>query len=254
MEDAAHVARREHDARGARDARTLVQLEGLVEVVVADAQRFAQRHRVFHCHARALRQVLQRRVCGVAEQRRAAVAPHRDRLAVRGGPARPVLGEVDELARLRANAFEVTLHLLKAAFAHVPLFAVAAVKRDDDVVLLAAAQRVVQKVAVRADPDARRVSLQILRELRPIRDRAIHHMARDPRLVAHVLAPHRRLHALRADQRHAAVPAAFGVEHADSGVVLLDALHLRRRGHLNATRRLAPSRSELCTSARWITA
>ena len=59
-------------------------------------------------------------------------------------------------------------------------------------------------------------------------------MARDPRLVAHKLAPHGRLHAVGTDQRNAAVLAALGIEHGHASVVLLDALHPGRGGHLDA--------------------
>ena len=59
--------------------------EGAAEIVVVHAQRFAERHRVFERHAGALRQVLQRRMRGVAEQRGEAERPLADRLAVGGG-------------------------------------------------------------------------------------------------------------------------------------------------------------------------
>src|SRR5664279_5174446 len=49
--DAPHFARREHNPRGARDARLLVEPEGGIEVVLAMADRLGQRHRVFDRHA-----------------------------------------------------------------------------------------------------------------------------------------------------------------------------------------------------------
>src|SRR4029078_11964952 len=102
-----------------------------------------------------------------------ADGPPADRLAVGVGPALPVLRQVDQLARLRADAFEVALHLRAAAFAHAPLFALAAGEGDDPVVLLAAAQRVVHEVAVRADPDAGGVPLQIGRKVLLFDHRAV---------------------------------------------------------------------------------
>ena len=113
--------------------------EGAAEVTVVHPQRLAQGDAVFHRHARALREILQRRVSGIAEERGAAVGPLPDRLAVGSGPALPALGQIDQLASARADAFEVALHLLAAAFAHAPLLLLTAVERDDHVVLLAAA-------------------------------------------------------------------------------------------------------------------
>ena len=87
-------------ARCARRASAGSASKAVAEVVVVHAQRLAERDRVFQRHAGALGQVLQRRVRGVAEQRGAAEGPLADRLAVGGGPALPVLRQVDQLARL----------------------------------------------------------------------------------------------------------------------------------------------------------
>src|SRR5207344_2927515 len=102
--------------------------------------------------------------------------PLPDRLAIGGGPALPVLRKIDELACPRADALEVPLHFLAAALAHAPLFLLAAVEGDDDVVLLAATQRVVHEVAVRTDPDARGVPLQVGREVLLVDHRAVNHV------------------------------------------------------------------------------
>ena len=75
-------------------------------------------------------------------------------------------------------------------------------------------------------------------KVRPVDDRAVDHMARDSRLVADVLSAHRRLHAVGADQRDAAVTVASRVEDRHAGVVLLDALDLRGGCDLDAVARL----------------
>ena len=68
--------------------------------------------------------------------------------------------------------------------------------------------------------------------------RAVHDVTRHARFVAHVLAAHRRLHAVGADQRDAAVDVALAVVHRDALFVLVDALHRRRGQHLDAVGRL----------------
>ena len=114
----------------------------------------AERHRVLERHAGALRQVLQQRMGGVAEQRRAAVRPA-SRSASRSAVAQrfQLFGRS---SRRRARApmpskYDSTSSRLPSLTLQVS--GVAAVEGDDDVVLVAAAQRVVNEVAVRADPD-----------------------------------------------------------------------------------------------------
>src|SRR5205085_1429506 len=121
---------------------------------------------------------------GVAEQRDRALAPALDRLAVGGGPALPALRQLEELARPPADAFEVGEDLLAAAFAHTPGLGVAAVEGDDDVVLLAAAQRIVDEVAVRPGPDRGGVPRQVGGKLGGIDDGAVDDVARHAHRVA----------------------------------------------------------------------
>jgi hypothetical protein len=129
---------------------------------------------------------------GVAEQRCAAVGPMADRLTVGGGPSLPVLRQVDQLARFRADALEVALDFVAAALAHAPLFLLAAVEGDDDVVLLAATQRIVHGVAVWADPDTRGIPLEVFRQILLLDHRAVDHVACHARFVADVLPAYRR--------------------------------------------------------------
>ena len=174
----------------------------------------------------------------VTQQRDAAVVPLRDRLTVGRGPAFPVLGQVDQLARPGADAFEVALHFFAAAFAHAPLFDFTAVEGHDHVVLLTATQRVVHQMAIRADPDRGGVPLQIGRKVLSVDHRAVNHMPRHARRVTDILAAHRRLHAIGADQRDASVLPASGVDHRDALVVLLDALNLGRSREFDPARGL----------------
>ena len=110
---------------------------------------------------------------GVAEQRRAAFAPALDRIAVGGRPALPRGRLVEQLPRPVADLGEVRHDLVARAFAHAPFLRLPAVEGDDDVVLLATAQRVVDEVAIRADPDRRRVPAQVGGHLGVRDDRAV---------------------------------------------------------------------------------
>src|SRR6476646_951664 len=122
----AHLACHEDDARGAGDARPLVQRERRIDVVAGCGEGAAERHRVLERHARALGKVLQERMGGIAEQRRAAVRPGRDRLAIGGGPAFPALRQIEQAARARADAVEVGQHFVAAALADAPGLGIAA--------------------------------------------------------------------------------------------------------------------------------
>jgi len=63
-------------------------------------------------------------------------------LAVRGRPAAPALRQVEEPARAWTDALEVREHLVAASIGDAPFLRVAAMEGDDDVVLIAAAQRI----------------------------------------------------------------------------------------------------------------
>ena len=109
------------------------------------------------------------------------------------------------MAGARADAVKVALYFIAAAFADAPLFLFATVECDDHVVLFPAAQRVVHKVAVRADPDTGRIPAQVDGEVLSLDDGAVDHMSRDPSLVADVLPAHRGLDAVGPYERNATV-------------------------------------------------
>ena len=196
---APHLAHRQHHARGAGDARRLIHLERGRHVEAAGLHRLAERDRVFQRHAGALREVLHHRMRRVTQQRGRAVAPARDRVAVGRAPSAPRGRPVEQLARARMHALEVRQHFVLAAVAHAPLLLLAAVEGDDQVVLLAVAQRVVHQVAVRAGPDHRCVPAQVGRHVGRRHHRAVHHMARHARRIAQQRGAHHRLHAVAAD-------------------------------------------------------
>src|SRR6478735_3428235 len=79
-----------------------------------------------------------------------SAAPLGDRIAIGGAPAAPRGRPFQQLPRARMDALEVRHHLFLAAVAHAPFFLVAAVEGDDEVVLLAVAQGVMNQVAIRA--------------------------------------------------------------------------------------------------------
>ena len=81
----AHFACRQYHTRSSRNARLLVHAEGCVEIAAGAFKRRGQRRRILDRHAGALRQVLQHRVRGVAQQRQPVLGPGLDRVAVGGG-------------------------------------------------------------------------------------------------------------------------------------------------------------------------
>ncbi len=73
--------------RGAEIARTLIGAERRGEIAVVDVDKLGERDGILDRHAGALRQRLQGRMRGVAQQRDAALAPMPDRVAVGDRPA-----------------------------------------------------------------------------------------------------------------------------------------------------------------------
>src|SRR5215813_12845711 len=99
------------------------------------------------------------------------------------------------------------------------------VEHGDQVVNLAAAQRVVDEVGARTSPQDHIRAPEILRHLLAREHRAISDVARYQRLaVADHLVAHLRPHAVAADERTASDALARLQDHADAGVVLLEIL------------------------------
>ncbi|MDT4846382.1 hypothetical protein FQZ97_804000 [compost metagenome] len=164
----------------------------------------------------------------VAQQRGRAVAPALDGVAVGGAPAAPRGRAVEQLARAHVHALEVRQHLFFAAVGDAPFFGIAAVEGDDQVVLLAVAQRVVHQVAVRAGPDHGRVPLQVGGHVGRGHDSAVDHVARHARRVADELGAHHRLHAVAADDGVGLETAAVARDGRDAVRADVDRLDLRR--------------------------
>ena len=129
-------------------------------------------------------------------------------------------------ARARADAGEVRQHLLARALTDAPFLLLAAVEGHHQVVLFAAAQRVMHQMAVRPDPDGGGVPAQVGRHLVLGHHRAVHHMAGHPMGVAHHLLAHHRTHAIGADHRRTFVGAALGVGNARAVGINLHLLDL----------------------------
>jgi len=111
-----------------------------------------QAHRVLHRLAGALREILQHRMCSVAEQRDAAVHPAFDRIAVAQHPQPPVLAVLDDLLRARMHMAEALHDFLVAdRFAGDRLRRIVVIG-DDEVEHLPARQRVMHDVALRPGP------------------------------------------------------------------------------------------------------
>ena len=175
---------------------------------------------------------------GVAEDGGAAKHPGVDRLAVGRGPALPALGQFDELTRLRTDALKVALNLRLRTIGNTPLFRISAVKGYDHVVLLTTAQGVVHQVALRACPEARRVPLEVIREVVLIDDCTVYNMPGNARGIVYILGAHYRLSAVGANERLAGPTVSVLVNHCDglSRFILLDLFYagVCKEGHLPA--------------------
>ena len=96
--------------RGARKTlRAIVlQRDGVVLIL---RQHVRQAHRVFHRLAGALREILQHRMRGIAEQRDTAVDPALDGIAVAQHPEPPVLAVTNDLPRTFMDVPKTLHHL-----------------------------------------------------------------------------------------------------------------------------------------------
>jgi hypothetical protein len=149
--DAAHLARRQHDARRAGHARALVQRSARGQSCRSAGPRPASRRLPAPCRRPG------RTACVGWAASPSSVA--RPKLHWPMGSRSAVAQRFQLLGR------SISWRALgqipgsssappRAAFGDAPLLLLAAVEGDDHVVLLAAAQRVVHQVAVGADPDA----------------------------------------------------------------------------------------------------
>ena len=155
------------------------------------------------------------------------------------------------------DALEVRQHLFLAAVGHAPLLLLAAVEGHDQVVLLAAAQRVVDQVAVGAGPDDRRVPAQVLGHVgASARPRGRRRGPRRARASPTQLRAHHRLDAVAADERRR--PRWRAAVAGDRGhAVLADAPGARPCAEVckRITRMLLHRLVDApCRSARWLTA
>ena len=126
------------------------------------------------------------------------------------------------------NAFKVGEHLFFTAVAHAPLFFLPAVEGHHQIVLLAAAQRIMHQVAVRTRPQHRRVNAQIVRHIGGVDHRAIDYMAGHPRRIAQQALAYNRLTAVAADQDIRRPAVAFVIENRHVIGGLADIHHLGR--------------------------
>ena len=105
-------ARLELDAGGAQEALLAVALERRLDLAGMARDHVREAHGVLHRHAGALREVLQHRVRGIAQERDAAVDPALDRVAVAEHPELPVLAVADDLLGPRVDVLEALEHFL----------------------------------------------------------------------------------------------------------------------------------------------
>lgn len=173
-------------------------------------------------HARALREILQGRVRGVAQQRHAPVDPVVHRIAIAQHPKLPIRAVADDVLRARVDVFEAAHHVALRAGLPGDWFGRVVVIRHDQVEHLPARQRVVHDVAFRPRPQRCGVPAQVCRHHLRRDHRAIRRMAGNAgRPIADHLFADVGPQPVGADQRRAAHPLAGGQAGGDGGVVLL---------------------------------
>ncbi len=166
--------------RGARKALRAVALQRHGIIIILP-EHVRQAHRVLHRLAGALREILQHRMGGIAEQHDAAVDPALDGIAVAQHPEPPVLAVTDDLPRPFVHVLKALHDLFVGYRLAGHRLARIVVVGDDEVEHLPARQRVMHDVAFWSGPQRRRVPAQIFRHFLGRDHRAIRRVAGDPR-------------------------------------------------------------------------
>src|SRR5262245_7040314 len=218
-----------HDlhAPGAQIARRLIGLERRSELALQLLDLVGEADCVLDRHTGALRQILQHRVGGVAEQRDAAAAPFLDRWTVAQNPHAPALDLAQEQAHRRAGHGEAFVQLGRIAKAVPALLVAGGMEHGDQIVELATAQRIDHEMHLLAGPERHRPAPQRLWHLGGRQHRPIGDMARHLRLAVadHDLADGRP-QSVGADQRRIriAAPVLRPRRHAFTGLLDSDDL------------------------------
>src|SRR3546814_1942352 len=106
---------------------------------------------IFERLASALGKILGHRVRGIAKQGCPAHCPMFDRVTVRCCPSPPGSRSIEHLVRQRVYTFEIGQYFIAAAIGDTPFLLLAAVEGNDKIVLPTAAQRIMDKVAMRSE-------------------------------------------------------------------------------------------------------
>ena len=215
-------ARQHLHSCGARKALRAIGFERR-RVIIVLRQHVRQADRVLHRLAGALREILQHRMRGIAEQRDAPVDPALGRIAVAQHPEPPVRAVADD-APAPAHAHGAKPCITSSSrhrLAGDRLRRVVVIG-DDEVEHLPARQRVMHDVAFRAGPQRRRVPAQILRHLLGRDHRAVGGVAGDARRpVRGDLLAHIRPQPVGADQERAGDALAVGKPRGDRRPILI---------------------------------
>ena len=243
-------------ARGARKTLPRGSSQArLAWIIGMGAQHVRQAHRVFHRHAGALREILQHRVRGIAQQRDTAVDPALDRIAVAQYPELPVLAMANDILRTLVDMRETLHHFVVGHRLAGDRLGRVVVAGDDEVEHFPARQRIMHEMAFRAGPQRGRVPAQVLRHLLGRDHRTIGRMAGNPRrAVADDLLADVRPQPVGADQRRAGDAFAGGKERRNRCAVLVIARDFGADAQFDqAWSRHAfsntPCRSPRCTTA-----
>ena len=173
-------ARHHLHPRGAGKALRPVGLQRRGKIIML-RQHVRQAHRVLHRLAGALREILQHRVRGIAEQHDAAVDPALGGIAVAQHPEPPVGAVADDVLRPRVHVAKALHHLgVRHRLACDRLRRVVVIG-DDEVEHLPARERIMHDVAFRPGPQRRRIPAQVFRHLFGRDHRAIGRVAGNAR-------------------------------------------------------------------------
>ena len=217
-------ARLQLDPRRAQYPGSLEAAERARKVAAGRVDQLRQAEPVLDRHAGPLRQRLQRRMRGVAEQHDAPLRPVPHRIAVADLPAPAEIHHREQLAHRRMGVAVGVLQLRPVGLDVAPLAMGRGAEHGDDVEQRAVAQRVVHDVEARPAPQHHLVAVHVGLQLRHRHDGAVRDIADRARLaVADELGTNQRADAVRSDQRGTGEAAAVGGGDRNAIVAFLEA-------------------------------
>ena len=174
---------RQLDTRRADVPLALVFQECILPVALGEFDLARQTDGILDRHIRALREVLQHGMGGVAQQRDIALAPVPDWRAVAQDPHAPALDLAEECAHRRTGLGEALVQFGRIAIG-VPAFGkLVGMEYGHEIVELAAAHRILDEMGLLARPDDHRPFAEILGHFARRQNSAIGDVSGDIRLA-----------------------------------------------------------------------